>query len=139
MNIQIQLIDILEKETLRSMLKAYLSELSVSAIYPYIDLYWEENSRFPYVLIMNETWIGFALINRVTINNLNSISIAEYYIKPEFRRLGFGLKFVKLILNQYPENWEIAYSSDNLNAKLFWSKVYHDLSQPNYTIDIIEK
>jgi predicted acetyltransferase len=83
--------------------------------------------------------IGFSLVNRITINSLNSISIAEFYIKPKFRRKKFGLEFVKLILNKFSQNeiWEISYQNTNLAAKNFWSKIYHNINE--YNIDLIEK
>jgi hypothetical protein len=54
MKIRNQLIKTSEKEDLKTLFNDYLSELNESLDYPYLDLYWTEDARFPYWLIMND-------------------------------------------------------------------------------------
>lgn len=130
-----------EKDELRLLLSDYLEELDVSIDYPYFDLYWMDNTRFPIKLISKELWIGFAFINRITMNKFNTISVAEFYIKPEYRHKGNGKEFIKLIFNLFDEkeNWEICYSNTNIAAKKFWNKIYSEYTNLENKIDLIVK
>ena len=60
----------------------------------YFDFYWIEADRFPFVGYINEELIGFCLL-RV---EENYYSIAEFYIKPNFRQLGHGKTMIHSII-----------------------------------------
>ena len=88
-----------QKELLRVMLQTYLEELSrlpgeivnykdETGVYhyPYLDAYWLESEKHPYVLYSDDSVAGFALV-RLGVNHWE---MAEYYVRPEFRRMGIG-------------------------------------------------
>ena len=74
MKFSIKTAEISEKETIFGLLQPYLTELSQFPdenpdykdengiyLYPYLDDYWREESRYPYLLYVYDTLAGFAL------------------------------------------------------------------------------
>ena len=69
-------------------------------------------------------------------------SIAEFYIKPEYRKQGFGLSTAKILFENFPGFWEIRSSIKNAGAISFWKKVIHQqkinlLSESKTTDELI--
>ena len=60
----------------------------------YFDDYWTESQRFPIVAYNDNELIGFCLLR----SEEAYYSIAEFYIKPKFRRLGHGTKLLNFTL-----------------------------------------
>jgi GNAT superfamily N-acetyltransferase len=90
----------------------------------YFDYYWIEEERFPFIAIRREDIAGICLLRDTGEN----YSIAEFYIKPKYRRIGLGRKFIRFIINFCREDGkhdDIYANSlmDNLLAKWFWNSV----------------
>src|SRR3990170_3553365 len=103
MKCEIKLAKISEKETIKNLLQPYLTELSVfpdedpdykdrngTYLYPYLDAYWKEKERFPYLMYCEEQIAGFALV-RVRVEDDGLWEIAEFYVLLEFRRRGLAM------------------------------------------------
>ncbi len=60
----------------------------------FFNFYWTESDRFPFVAYDNNVLIGFCLL-RV---EESYYSIAEFYIKPNFRHLGYGKSMLNFII-----------------------------------------
>lgn len=116
-------ISISEKPQFQELFAGYLTELNAEKDYPYLDLYWKEEKRIPLKYTENDIWLGFALINDYTIIKTNTISIAEFYILPEYRRNRIGFNFASSIFCNYQGNWEIRTDVNNLKAILFWENI----------------
>lgn len=116
-------IHISERDNLKSHLKTYLLELNQDTDYPYLDSYWKNQNRIPLKLTNGKNWIGFTLINEYTVIDTNTISIAEFYILPEFRKQELGMYFINEILQNYNGNWEIRTQISNKTGIQFWDKV----------------
>ena len=87
----------------------------------FFDYYWTESQRFPIVAYNNDELIGFCLLR----SEENHYSIAEFYIKPKFRCLGYGKKLlnftIKFCKKQGIYSSIIANSLvKNLRANTFW-------------------
>ncbi len=99
MPLNVQLASVNKKDEIFELLINYSKELEQYQENPigeiasnkYFDFYWTEKDRFPFVAYINEELIGFCLL-RV---EENYYSIAEFYIKPDFRHQGCG----KILLN----------------------------------------
>lgn len=122
-----------EKPELWAFMQDYIHELSVydsfeavDGVYPYryFDAYWEEHdSRWPRWAVVDGEHVGFALIRRVETGEM---MVAEFYIRPRFRRGGIGLEFARGLLREHPGPWEINEYRANTTAVLFWRKVIGD-------------
>jgi predicted acetyltransferase len=63
--------------------------------YPYFDLYWEEDTRTPFLILYDHEPVGFCLMQDTGLN----YRIDEFFIRPLHRRRGFGQMAVEHIRN----------------------------------------
>lgn len=67
--------------------------------------------------------IGFAMVNRHLRFNTSGWAVAEFYIKKNHEKQGYGRRMAEHIFSQLPGNWEVAVSKQNASAQLFWKNV----------------
>ena len=63
-------------------------------------------------------------------------SIAEFYVKPKYRRLGIGKATAYQLFKKYKGKWEIRQKTTNKNAHFFWRSIIADYTIGNY-IEVI--
>ena len=126
-----------EKRELELLLNVYLLDLNEEPNYPLLNSYWTDKNRIPLKLTKGKDWLGFALINDYAIIPTNTISIAEFYILPEYRKQGLGRYFANDILQKYNGNWEIRTQISNNQAIQFWDKVVSEILNKNLEINQI--
>ncbi len=61
--------------------------------YPVFDLYWEEERRKAFLILLDHEPIGFCLLQDIDI----SYRIDEFYIRPLHRQRGFGRRAVDFV------------------------------------------
>jgi predicted acetyltransferase len=108
----------------------YLAELSLhreisvgavsAATYPYWDAYWAEPRRFPFVVHHAHVAVGFALIRERTAPEHPGIELAEFYVRPAYRRRGIGRAVLQQICRRHPGDWELQVHARNHDALRFW-------------------
>jgi ribosomal protein S18 acetylase RimI-like enzyme len=99
MSLKIKLASFEEKNEIYKALIKYSEELEQFQEHPkgeiasekYYEYYWTDLQRFPIVAYKKDEFIGFCFLRAED----KFYSIAEFYIKPKFRRLGYG----KILLN----------------------------------------
>ncbi|MFX1444738.1 MAG: GNAT family N-acetyltransferase [Promethearchaeota archaeon] len=129
MSLKINLASFEEKNEIYKALIDYSKELEQFQERPkgeiasekYFEYYWTDPQRFPIVAHKNEELIGFCFLRAEE----KYYSIAEFYIKPKFRRLGYGktvLNFtIEFCRKQGIHSSIIANSFvKNLGANTFW-------------------
>lgn len=124
-----------EIHDLETMLISYFEELDLSKIkfdkgkkvldYPYLDSYWSEPDRAAFYIVHEGQIAGFVLINSwVVLKDFNADkSIADFYIKPEFRLINAGKEAAFKIFKKYEGKWEVKQNKENIGAVRFWRKV----------------
>ncbi len=124
-----------QKSVLCNLMELYQYELSeieakdVNACglfgYRYLDYYWIEPERHPFLVKVDEKLAGFVLINQHTYlhQDNNAKSIAEFFILKKYRSQGIGKQVAIQIFDKFPGNWEVRQTAFNLGAQAFWSKV----------------
>jgi len=121
-----------DKIIIRSLLHPYLSEIaefdkisparlneSGEYDYPYLDNYWIEKDRYPYLFYWNEEVAGFALVRREG----DYCEMAEFYVLPEFRRRGLGIICATDAIRRHAGEWNIEFSKQNQVGRQFWKKL----------------
>lgn len=89
--------------------------------YPYLDLYFSEPEREAYFIADDKDPAGFVLINRFSLlGNDIDWSVAEFYIRPAFRRQGLGRSVLEEIFRRHKGRWELVFSLENQAAEAFW-------------------
>jgi len=89
--------------------------------YPYLDAYWSEPSRHAFIIRSGGRAVGFAFIRGPASTGSARYQLAEFYIKPERRRLGIGRQAAAAIWQRFPGQWELQVHARNTAAVKFRS------------------
>lgn len=132
MKLEIYTADKNEELLLKSLLNAYLQELrmyrqipvgaTTASEYPYLQLYWSEAGRYPFLLKVSGELAGFALVRQVAEKPKPCMSMAEFYVSPSKRRQGVGWEAVQRLFHQFPGAWELQVIKGNQPAMEFWRR-----------------
>ncbi len=132
------------KEILQRLLELYQYDLSVVTDddvdqfglygYSYLDCYWVEEKRYPYLFLFREAFAGFALVNKVNWlpENDGAHSIAEFFVLKKYRRQGVGTVAAQCVINRFPGKWEIRILRENQSAIQFWRQVITKLASGRF-------
>ena len=130
MNIEIIEAGFNDKSLIRNMMQLYLydfSEMDGSDLnehglydYKYIDYYWVEKERFPFIIRVDGRLAGFVLVNDHVHSTKAKHSIAEFFIMRKYRRRGVGKSVAFQILDRFPSCWEVCQTRNNVAAQTFW-------------------
>ncbi|OGO29854.1 MAG: hypothetical protein A2136_05350, partial [Chloroflexi bacterium RBG_16_54_11] len=93
--------------------------------YPYLDHYWVEAERSPFLVRVGANLSGFVLVARY--NYLTGAKdcwvMAEFFVMRKYRRHGVGEHVARYILDQFPGAWQVGQITENQAASAFWRKV----------------
>jgi predicted acetyltransferase len=130
---------------IRAKIQSYLAELSKFVSieknfegqydYPYLDHYWREPDRHPFIIYLNNEAVGF-LLAREDMDPTDGTSlteISELYILPEFRQRSVASSAIKKALGFFPGNWRAAVLPNNEVGRSFWKQLISVLD-PNFTV-----
>jgi predicted acetyltransferase len=85
--------------------------------YPFLDLYWSEPARRPYLIKVGESVAGLVLIRSGSPH-----SVAEFLVLPKYRRAGVGRTAARMAFAQFAGEWEIHVAPGNAGALEFWRR-----------------
>lgn len=102
---------------------------------PYADLgnYWTDKTRFPYLIKLEEKWIGFVFVKFITDGERNYFSIAEFFIMRKYRRRGLGRQVAEQIFDLHRGDWEIFQMESNKLALAFWRTVIKEYTKGQFS------
>jgi predicted acetyltransferase len=101
--------------------------------YPYLDHYWVEVGRHPFIIRVNGQLAGFALVNRHTYISGIDHAVAEFFIMRKYRRHGVGRQVAQALFDRFRGTWEVEVETNNVEAQAFWRAVINDYTAGNYT------
>jgi predicted acetyltransferase len=139
-----------EKPVLQQMLELYqydFSEFDAADIepsgaygYPYLDKYWIEPGRTPFLIRVNGNLAGFVLVARYDyISGLHDDwVVSEFFIMRKYRHNGVGEYVARYIFDQFPGNWQVGQITENLPAIEFWHKVIERYTNGNFQEYILD-
>lgn len=138
-----------EKEIIYNLMQLYTYELSfyedettnfsmldngLFVLNKYVDLYWVEEDRHPYILKCDGKLAGFVL-ERFNEEGINEIS--EFFVLNKYRKSGAGTYMANKMFELYKGRWEIRTLLKNERAQAFWRKVISNSSNGNYKEELI--
>lgn len=143
MNIKIHPASLEDKTLLRNLMELYahdLSEFDQCDVdshglfgYKYLDHYWTESGRYPFLVRVDGRLAGFVLVRTLDESNANPTrSIAEFFILRKYRGKGIGKIVAHRIFNMFPGQWSVAQLDNNQPAQSFWRKVISKCTQGNF-------
>jgi predicted acetyltransferase len=114
-----------ERAVLRRLLELYrydFSEFDGAEVddhgefgYRYLDHYWTDPARHPYLFRCNATWAGFALVRSGDPHDM-----AEFFVMRNHRRSGLGRDAAHEVLRRFPGRWTVRQQLTNPAAIAFW-------------------
>ena len=107
--------------------------------YEYLDYYWTEPNRYPFIVRFENKLAGFVLVNEYTHFSDSQHSVAEFFILRKYRRRGIGRQVAFDIFEQFSGRWEISHINTNTAAESFWRSSVGDYTRGDYTETNVEK
>jgi predicted acetyltransferase len=143
MNVKIQRAALEKKETLKNLMQFYFYDFSefveayvghdgLFGAYRYLDNYWTEDGRYPYLVEAEGKLAGFVLVREVNEEEKTFWSIAEFFIMKKFRRSGIGKLTAHHIFDQHKGNWEVFQILTNKPAQAFWRMTIDEYTAGKY-------
>ncbi|RZT21671.1 GNAT family N-acetyltransferase [Fictibacillus sp. BK138] len=132
-----------DKETIKNLMQFYFYDFSefVEAYvgndglfdeYKYLNNYWEERERFPYLIEKDGKIAGFILVREVQEDGKRHWSIAEFFIMKKFRLSGLGKHAAHQVFEKHKGNWEVFQIESNKPAQAFWRKVISEYTHGEF-------
>jgi predicted acetyltransferase len=101
--------------------------------YAYLDHYWVEEGRHPFLVRVDGKLAGFVLVSDHALLPGNERSITEFFIMRKYRRRGIGKHVSYWIFDFFPGKWEIQEIAPNLPAQRFWRSVITAYTNGQYS------
>jgi predicted acetyltransferase len=134
---------ITDKQLLQQMIELYqydFSEFEETDLnehgyfgYSYLDYYWTEADRYPFIVRVNDKLAGFVLVNQYTYLPNSQYSVAEFFILRKYRKRGIGQMVAFHIFDLFCGRWEIHQVHTNSAAQQFWRSVIEAYTGGKYT------
>jgi predicted acetyltransferase len=83
--------------------------------YRYLDDYWTESDRHPFLFRVDGSWAGFALVRAGDPHDL-----AEFFVMRKYRRHGVGTLLARELFSRFPGAWQVRQMASNPSATAFW-------------------
>lgn len=139
MKIELQKISIEEKHILRHLLELYqydFSEFDLEDVneyglygYVYLDHYWTEEGRYPFLFRVDGKLAGFALVRQIEDG---TYSVAEFFVMKKYRRTGVGRDVAFRLFDMFKGSWKIAEMKENRPAQEFWKKTIKEYTKNDF-------
>jgi predicted acetyltransferase len=90
--------------------------------YPWLPLYWTEEDRWPFLVLVDGKLAGFVFVTRGSPPGGDPAvyDMAEFFIVRGQRKRGFGTEAARLIWRRFPGPWRVRVIGSNRPALAFW-------------------
>jgi predicted acetyltransferase len=145
MHIQVLAAQASDEPIMANLLELYLhdfSEFVPSTIgedgrfgYPYLAAYWQERERFPFLIRVETTLAGFALVRQGSLRSgePDVMDMAEFFVLRGWRRRGVGGTAAHTLFQHFPGQWEVRVLEANVGALPFWEHTVASYTQHRFT------
>ncbi len=100
--------------------------------YAYLDHYWTEPGRYPFLAKLSGRLVGFALVNTHHYLPESEYSMAEFFMMQRYRGQGLGQQFATHVFEQHRGVWEVRQLPGNARATSFWKRLIEDYTVGAY-------
>jgi predicted acetyltransferase len=141
--VELHPVEFAEKPLLRRLMELYqydYSEYTGEDIgdngefgYNYLDHYWVEEGRYPFIIKAGGKLAGFVLVRVLARREGQTVySMAEFFVMRKYRRQGVGQAVACQIFDRFPGWWQVEQSAANVPAQAFWRRVIGDYTGGRY-------
>lgn len=133
MNVELLPAGVNDKPVIANLLQLYLYDFSEFAWwpinehglfnYPWLDHYWKDPDRTPFLIRVDGELAGFALVHASGEDGTHVQHLAEFLILRKFRRMGVGETAARSLFDRVPGSWSVAEMDRNVVAQRFWRTV----------------
>ena len=126
--VRVQPVPLADKGVVDHLLELYLHDLSEFTAanvgshglygYFYLDDYWTEPDRHPFLFRAEGHWAGLAFVRSGSPHDM-----AEFFVMRRFRRKGIGRAAARILFERFPGDWQIRQLAANGPATHFWRSV----------------
>jgi predicted acetyltransferase len=102
--------------------------------YPYLEEYWREFGRLPFLIRVDGELAGFALVTerRLLEPDAPGHELTEFFVLRGWRRQGVGRAAAVQLFMRLPGHWAVGELVRNVAAIAFWRRVIGDLTGGRY-------
>ena len=142
MEISVERVPLERAQVLRNLMELYQhdhaefedAEVNEHGLYGYkwLDHYWTEPGRHPFLIRVDGNIAGFALVRDSTNTGDGKNEMAEFFIVKKYRRRGIGRIAAHRIFDTFPGKWSVGQVDRNLPAKGFWQAIISDYTEGRF-------
>jgi predicted acetyltransferase len=88
--------------------------------YRYLDNYWTEPARCPFLFRVEERWAGCALVRAGSAGVPHDMT--EFFVLAKYRRRGVGIAAARALFALFPGPWQVRQLTANTDATNFWRR-----------------
>jgi predicted acetyltransferase len=115
--------------------KSILGEDGLYGCIEWIDVYWEDENCWPYIIRVDGRIAGFALVGNFEIGDYElDFIVDEFFLIYDYRNQGVGQFVVNYLLDRHKGRWGLVYTPRNLPASNFWPKVIGEYTGGKYQL-----
>lgn len=109
--------------------------------YKYLDSYWTDPMRHPFIVKVDGKIAGFVFVNlnHEEGDEPNTHGISEFFILRKYRQKGVGEQVARQVFDMFPGKWRIGQTTGNIPAQQFWRKAIANYTQGKYEEAVSDK
>ena len=98
--------------------------------YSYLDYYWTEEDRHPFLIKVDGNIAGFAMVKRT--HDGKAHTIAEFFVMRKYRRMNVGGVAAKYLFGLFKGDWEVRVMHVNKPAIPFWRRAINEYTDGDF-------
>lgn len=107
--------------------------------YDYLDHYWTEEKRLPFLVRVAGNLAGFALVKKERKDDGSPYTyMAEFFIMKKYRGQGIGQAVAFQLFDLFPGEWQVSEIAQNYPAQAFWRKIIARYTQGHYVEEVLD-
>src|SRR5579875_1079028 len=103
--------------------------------YSYLDHYWTEAYRAPFLFRVDGCWAGFALVRTES-----PFDMSEFFVMRKYRRQGVGRAAAAELFRRFSGSWRVRQQKTNPAATAFWrAAIPYDYDERTTDEEVIQE
>lgn len=91
--------------------------------YRYLDHYWTEPGRHPFLNHVDGQLAGFDLVSIPDLNDAPKAHVSKFFVMRKYRGMGVGEAIAHDVFRRFPGHWQVSQAAKNIAAQRFWRTV----------------